>query len=144
MNNQKEINALMFTANKVIGKSNLLIKGTMSIYSSYDGQTAALGVSIATIGLIPTLAIYYQDKADDNKKNKPNRRNVLNVIAKMLDEQYGYQFGGNSKELLSFAITNAQNETQLKELKTRVINCALALKQIVRTYELVKYVQKSK
>lgn len=139
MNNQKEINALMFTANKVIGKSNLLIKGTTSIYSSYDGQVAALGVSIATIGLIPTLAIYYQDKADDNKENdKPNRRTVLNVITSMLDQYYGYQFGGNSKELLSFAITNAQNETQLKELKTRVINCSLALKQIVRTYNLKK------
>lgn len=140
MNNKKEIGLLMSIANEKIRQSAMILdRDECLINSSYDGQVAALGVSIATIGLIPTLAIYYQDKADDNKENnKPNRRTVLNVITSMLDQYYGYQFGGNSKELLSFAITNAQNETQLKELKTRVINCSLALKQIVRTYNLKK------
>lgn len=137
MNNKKEINELISVANEIINGSRMILnRDRYQIYSSYDGQVAALGVSIATIGLVPTLAIYYQDKEENDK---PNRRTVINVISQMLERQYTYEFEGSSKKLLEFAIANVSNEALLKELKTRVINCALALKQIVRTYELVKY-----
>ena len=58
-------------------------KGKTTIYDSYNGQVAALGVSILMIGLEPTLAIYYQD-APKKEKGKAYRRALLEVIARML------------------------------------------------------------
>lgn len=142
MVDKKEIENLMVIADKVLRERNTGIvadKVNCKIYDSYNGQIAALGVSISMIGLIPTLAIYYQDSSDDDK---PNRRTVLKTITEMLDLfDSNYRFGGRPYDLLARAIALRGNEQ--KRLKKNVMSCAIALKHVVRTYKLVKYGQES-
>ena len=102
--------------------------GNGVIHESYNGQVSALGVSILMIGLRATLAVYYQDKPD--KKDKAYRRNILEVIVQMLNKKDGTSF--------------ATAEDFVKEVmksdemiwKSDVINCSVALKQVIRTYKL--------
>lgn len=103
------------------------------IYGSYDGQIAALGVSILMIGLRPTISVYYQD----DKPAKPDayRRGVLEVIARMMKGKYSFS---DAKSMTRYILDPLRTETQLKELKTLVLNYAIALKQVARTYEFDK------
>ena len=114
-------------------------EGKTTIYDRYTGQIAALGVSILMIGLKPTLAIYYQD-APKKEKDKVYRRALLEVIARMLgcesaESLVRYllkgkeEFSDEEKEKL---------EQDEKKLKTDILNCSIALKQVIRTYKLEK------
>lgn len=105
-----------------------------TVDDSYNGQVAALGVMIAMSGLRPALAIYYQD--DDPRK--PHRRAVLEVIARMIsqDEDNPLIFE-NAREMFRYALGN---EVNLKELRREITECATALKQVVRTYNLIGHV----
>lgn len=91
------------------------------IYRSYNGYVAALGVSVLMTGLIPTLAIYYQDN------DGVCRKNVLEVIAEMVGEN-------SARQLMETALRSSQRR---KELQKKVVESSIALKQVVRTYKLV-------
>lgn len=108
-----------------------------SINESYNGSVAALGVTIAMGELLPALAIYYQDKPNNNARPKANRRSVLDVIARIMTKDQFYNFSANEKypdNLFRYAI-NHNNDARLKQ---EVIECSIALKHVVRTYKLVK------
>ena len=114
-------------------------KGKTTIYDSYNGQVAALGVSILMIGLEPTLAIYYQD-APKKEKGKAYRRALLEVIARMLKYE-------SAESLVRYILDVAKNPSdekkkiskqEEKKLKTDILNCSIALKQVIRTYKLEK------
>ena len=99
------------------------------IKDSYNGQTASLGVTIAMSGLRPALAIYQQET------DGCNRLKILNAIAVMLDI---VPTNNNTpgKELFDQALKC--DTTELKKLKKEVIDCSIALKQVIRTYKLHK------
>lgn len=111
---KKENARLMGKADEVLRRGDTILKEG-SIESSYNGQASALGVSILMIGLKPTIAVYYQD-------NK--RKMLLEVIAKMLDRK--------NAEALTREIVGDKDD----KLKTDILNCSVALKQVIRTYEL--------
>ncbi|MBC8602926.1 hypothetical protein H8784_14510 [Parabacteroides acidifaciens] len=96
-------------------------RSSKTIYESYNGQISALGVSILMIGLKPTIAVYYQDEP---KQGEAHRRCLLEVIARML----GY-------DDLESLVRNILASTT-EEMKTEIINCSVALKQVIRTYKL--------
>jgi len=127
---------LMQLAQKALdGDGAIWIKEGQSILDAYNGQIAALSVTVALSGLRPALAIYYQDKPNAGTKRKAYRRTVLNLIARMItqDDEYHNNPDG-SEALLRHALDES---TDLKFLKKEVIECAIALKQVVRTYNLV-------
>lgn len=132
--NKKRNNELIRLAEERLRTSNLL--NEYSIADTYDGKTAALSVSVAMLGLLPTLAVYYQDY-DSNNPDAPCRRNVLNVVASMISTtpERSNTFA-DAEALLEYAI-NLNNNEDLIRLKKEVIDCAVALKQIVRTYNQV-------
>lgn len=128
--NSKKYNRLVVLADQALRRSEIL-QGT-KICKSYNGQVAALGVSVIMSGLLPTIAIYYQDYKEDSKKAQ--RRNVLNVIAKMMkgDDKNGRDLFNEALDL------KAKNEVQrLSVMKADIIDCSVALKQVIRTYTLV-------
>lgn len=144
INKKTRNNALILLANKALRVTNVLFKcvETETIADSYNGQIAALSVSIAMTGLKPALAIYYQDKGE---RNKVNRRAILTVIAKMitLDESFPGEFD-DAKALYNAVVQmpevsdNELDNRKWKEIKTEIIDCSIALKQVVRTYNLEK------
>lgn len=126
---------LMGIAEKTLGEQDcpLFIKDSnhTSIYKSYNGQIAALGVSILMIGLKATVSVYYQGKYKDNDAY---RRALLEVIAKMLNEMgSGYNFK-NAYSLTHHIVGKADEE--LSAIKTDILDCSIALKQVIRTYKL--------
>lgn len=91
------------------------------INESYNGQVSALGVSVLMIGLKATLAVYYQDD---------NRRRLLEVIVKMINKKKGPTYS-NTYDFVHKVVQNDEDE-----LKSLVVDCSVALKQVIRTYKL--------
>lgn len=140
--NKTRNNELIKLANDKLRESNIPTGNNKeNIAESYDGKTAALSVSVAMSDLLPTLAIYYQD-FDSKHPNNPCRRNVLNVVATMITKPGSEEKFSNAKDLLRYALSldkrKEEDMTKLKNLKKEVIDCSIALKQVVRTYNLVK------
>lgn len=107
-------------------------EGKTTIYDSYNGQIAALGVSILMIGLKPTLAIYYQDAP---------KRALLEVIVRMLRrKEDNKEVYGSAESLVRHILDKDKklSEQDEKKLKTDILNCSIALKQVIRTYKLEK------
>ena len=126
---------MKFAQSALIANEKIWIERNVSILDAYNGQIAALGVSIAMSGLRPALAIYYQDKPNAKTKRKANRRTVLDLIAYMItqDKDNEYQFT-DAEALFRYAV---DNDADLNWLKNEIIDCSIALKQVVRTYNLV-------
>lgn len=128
------------------------------IHDSYNGQVSALGVSILMIGLCPTLAVYIQDMpTGEVDRNEAYRIYVLEVIASMLElykpERYQNILAVTQPNIglydtikcrkaynLTRYILNlprtADGLREEKQLKTDLLNCSVALKEVVRTYTL--------
>lgn len=125
-------------ANSDQGVSRILSENNCDIEEAYNGSIASLGVSIAMSELRPSLAIYYQDKPNSATRPKANRRSVLDVIARIVTKDTDnpqWDFSNNNKfaeNLFRYAVTSED-----ANLKQEVIECAVALKQVVRTYNLV-------
>ena len=112
-------------------------KDRTTIFESYNGQIAALGVSILMIGLKATIAVYYQDapKKQGDERSGAFRKCLLEVIVRML-QLYKTDVGEedplvDAESLIRYILR--QNEDVLK---TDILNCSIALKQVIRTYNL--------
>lgn len=106
--------------------------GNEVIYESYNGQVSSLGVSILTIGLKPSMSVFYQDAPQqEGVYNDAYRRGILEVIARMLTQyRTNYHFN-NARELCRAVIDDGGDS-----MKTDIINCSIALKEVIRTYKL--------
>lgn len=132
---------LMLKANDILGSSGILKKtdqNQLYIEDSYNGQTSSFGVTVAMSGLIPALVIFYQETSDNRKID---RKKILEAIAKMIDLDKPQWQINNARSLLEKALGRGVNDENLKKeiaagLKKEVLECATALKQIIRTYEL--------
>lgn len=120
--NKQQYEAWVINADEKLQHSNLFKDSAhQEIYSSYNGYVAALGVSVLMTGLVPTLAIYYQDNEGVCRKN------VLEVIAEMVGE--------NSAQQLVESVLHSPDRR--KELQKKIVESSIALKQVIRTYKLV-------
>lgn len=121
-------------ADSVLVESRILKTGQNGpfIEDSYNGQTAGFGITVAMNGLLPALVIYYQQASESCEIN---RKNILEAIARMIhqdDEFANRENIHNAETLLAAAIASPASKT----LKREVLDCAIALKQIIRTYKL--------
>lgn len=106
--------------------------GNEVIYESYNGQVSSLGVSILIIGLKPSISVFYQDAPkQEGEYNDAYRRVILEVIAKMLSQYRDNYHFNNARELCRAVINDARDR-----MKTDIINCSIALKEVIRTYKL--------
>lgn len=106
--------------------------GNEVIYESYNGQVSSLGVSILTIGLKPSISVFYQDAPkQEGDYNDAYRRVILEVIAKMLSQYRNNYHYSNARELCRAVIDDTSDS-----MKTDIINCSIALKEVIRTYKL--------
>lgn len=128
---KKRIDALITVANQNIGP--LVDSRNWKINSTYDGKTSAFGVSMAIMGLKPTLAMYYKHI----KKSAVQPRNILTVIANMLndtDSNYPIDKFDDAGTFVNYVISNDRTREELSDIHKKVIECAIALKMVIRTY----------
>ena len=125
---------MMVIAERALTESCIYDKKTGNIADSYNGLTAGFGVTVAMNGLLPAIVMYYQDS---NASRKTDRRQILDIIGKMIsldgDKPQGLPQINDATSLLRAAIASTDGKT----LKREVIDCAVALKQIIRTHNLV-------
>lgn len=122
-------------ANNDAGVSKVMNDG--NILDAYNGSVSALGVSIAMGELRPALAIYYQEKSERSARPKANRRSVLDVIARMITKDTDCQLDFSAQGLYAKNLFRRAIEQNDPNLKQEIIDCSIALKQVVRTYNLV-------
>lgn len=125
----------MEIAENVLQATGVLFKDgerKTTIYKGYDGQASAFGVSILMMGLKPTIAVYYQDQPPVNP-SKAYRYCLLKVIFEML--KVGEKLAGNTafEGFVRSVIAPGGDD---EALKTDILNCSIALKQVIRTYKL--------
>ncbi len=127
---------LIEIADKVLKTKNcpLFRSGSQSdIMKEYNGQVSAFGVSVLMTGLKPTVSIYFQDK--QSHANKPYRKAILMVLVEMLNEYkpeiYSYE---NLEKFVRGVFCSKEEDA----LKTDIVNCSVALKQVIRTYNLIE------
>lgn len=130
-------NILVKIADEVVAAdTDLCIDGKVN--SSYNGQISALGVMIAMVGLNPALCLYNQE----GSTNVP-RRNILSALAKIIaaDREFRQELTSrfadlgdnfNREELYTRVVHSEGDESRM--FKTEILNCIVALKQVVRTY----------
>jgi len=123
--NKKKNNELLKKAEEALRNEHVHILENEAIKDSYNGQTAALGVTIAMTGLRPALAIYQK------KTNECDKLQILNAIAVMM--------GINQEEAgkTLFRKILVCDSDMLNNYKREIIECSIALKQVIRTYKLV-------
>lgn len=98
------------------------------IDKAYSGQIAAFSVSVAMVGLKPTLAMYYQQGG-----SSVNTHNIVGLIAEMLIAD-GYPFKGKSPAERFFNHVMGMPAEDADKLRKNVIDNAVALKVVVRTF----------
>ena len=146
MRNRKRNNELIILADKALHESeSTILNANEKILDSYNSLIAAFSVSVAMSGLLPTLAGYYKKSNNANTDRRP----ILDIITYMIqhDEKANSYIKNevtSAKTLLQLAVklsseTADNNELpDLRCLEREVIDCAIALKQVVRTYNLVE------
>ena len=132
MNKQRTIQ-LMQLADSVLKESKILRRDKNNleyIKDAYNSQAASLCVTIAINGLLPALVIFYQQTSESRMVN---RRNLIEIIGQMIqkDDTYHKKTAIKDADSLLKAVLEQPGN---KELKNEVLDCAIALKQIIRTY----------
>ena len=143
MPNNRRYNYLMKLADQALPHANrqkTILNNNGNIPDSYNGQIASFSVSVAMSGLCPTLASYYKDSNNDTRA--VNRKPILETIARMIHADEGVPLNelrqiSNAEQLFRKALEWGNNPNLAKALRQEVIDCAIALKQVVRTYNLV-------
>lgn len=136
---KKKLPRLIQLADEALRSSQILSEAN-TIDDSFNGQTSGLSVTIAMNGLLPALVIYYQQASESRKID---RRKILEAIGKMIEEEMNkneFSFEpaiNNANTLLQAAIETQDAIEYNKKLKQEVLDCAIALKQVIRTYKLV-------
>lgn len=139
---KNRISKLIPIADSALSGSTM-VNRDKTINSSYDGLVSAFPVSVAMSGLKPTVIIYAQDK----ESHKVNRSVILEVLLNMMRND-GFTIKNNAKdtvrlpssvsELESLIKTQNCDQTVESALKREMIDCAIALKLVVRTYKQVE------
>jgi CRISPR/Cas system CMR-associated protein Cmr5 small subunit len=125
----KAVNNMLQAADDAIKAStgNLLNEGGKSIDEIYKNYTAQICVSIVQAGLVPALAYFIEDSESKDGKSSY----VANALALMLGH-------ANGQALITHAQSLHNNKPAGRLLKQKVINAAIALKIMMKTYHIIK------
>ena len=142
-NNSQRNNYLMYLADRALrhpDPSKTILRAGSQIADSYNGQIASFAVAVSQSGLCPALSSYYKESNNDTRT--VNRQPILEIISRMIhaDTQMPAELRDieNASNLMRKAVSWANDKCRSRILRQEVIDCAIALKQVVRTYKLVE------
>jgi len=145
MNVKQRNDYLISLAAAALRNADVTFAGKKGILSSYDGKVASFGVSVAMSGLKPTLAFYLaKEKDEDSKKDKSsdvvNLSKIVGVISWMINNDAQFTKPQGEDYTSAIALLNTvvpiKDVVRLSAIRKEVLDCAIALKQVVRTYNL--------
>lgn len=118
------IEKLFSIADTALANNNIVDSLTKSVVKDeYDGYLAGFGPAIIISGLIQTIAVY--EATED-------RKNVLDAIATVANIENSV----TGSELLSLCLNNHNQRDRLYLWREKIINASVALKIMIRTYNL--------
>ena len=96
------------------------------------GYISNFGASIIQSGLIPAVAFYERVETTKNDKVAINRRKLMKIIFKLIDENECEE-----KKLLIEYLVNTKKYQDSKDykIKSNIIHSAIAIKLVIRLYE---------
>lgn len=145
----KRIKDLLPTVLEALRVSGLVIPGEKRVLNEYASYVAAFAPSIATVGLRTTLSFYSDwepgDPAAPGPAIAPRRFHVLNLICQIYRQKYA---GGNGLalvggDLLTIVLDQNLTPVQLRRLKDDLTDISVALKLVLRNFNLEKKTMKS-
>ena len=121
---------------------HLLNKYPKGIPSGYQSAISGFGTSIMQMGLVPTLAVYY-DKDNQADIKRDVLLDTLYEIILYKDSETGEALKSalalaQSKATGAFLRSISESDELKRELKSKLMDAALAFKLTIRTYNLVK------
>ena len=146
MNVKQRNDYLISLAAAALRNADVTFADGNNILSSYNGQVAAFCVSVAMSGLKPTLAFYLakkdeEDSKIDKRSEAVDRSKIVEVISSMInnDEQFTKPQGEDYTSAIALlnTVVPINDVVRLSAIRKEVLDCAIALKQVVRTYNLV-------
>jgi len=136
----KKINILLPAAFEALKNSGLVKNNSIS--KEYDGYVAAFGPSVRTAGLLVTLA-FFSDGGRESREGKTKRVHVLNILRDIYKKKNILGTGINGEDLLKIALDINRTQSELYKLKLDLIDCATALKLVMRNYNQVENASKT-
>lgn len=132
---KKRNNELILIADQALRECPNSFLRNGKINESYNGQISSFGVAIAMSGLLPALTIFYVE----SDTRAVDRRLILHVVSAMIAKDKKAKDAGiigitDAYSLLRFAIDNEADSALFKTLQRIIVECSIALKQVVRTY----------
>lgn len=121
----RAINNLLPKANDALTHNDISIVNAHGVVTKgvIEGHIAGFGAMVINLDLLPTVAVYMDDV---------NRRQVIKAMAKMLEL--------DDENALYNKVLNTEKATlaERRLLKEQVVNTSVALKMMIRTYQIVK------
>jgi len=129
MRNPRIIESLYANADQALNNTKI-IDGSKVTHGEYEGYIAGFGANVINMGIKPAMAAYCAKPPENDEKN-PSKKKVIQAIAETLQ----LPGAGNADNLLQKTIEES-NKYQLNDLKEKIVNASVALKIMIRTYEI--------
>ncbi len=123
---QKSVTKYFKAADAAI--NNVSIANNGKIQSAYKGAVSAFGASLVMSGPVPTLQFYM---AESTKRDAESSK-IVEAIAKTISPEWDAEILKNEVMKLE------RDRAGLYALKKKIVDAAIALKIMMRTYEFVK------
>ncbi|MFT6001175.1 MAG: CRISPR/Cas system CMR-associated protein Cmr5 small subunit [Neolewinella sp.] len=115
----------------------------------YQGYISSFGASVMQMGLLPTLAVFgSQNEGGGSAQDRAKLLTVLQAIltskASGIDSELKQEIsdystkGKESHPLFGFAVRVAGDQAKQRELRTHLMDAAVAAKLAIRTFQLSK------
>ena len=131
MRNPRIIEALYADADKALNQTEIVYDNKVK-HGEYEGYIAGFGANVINMGIKPAIAAYCA-KPPDNVALKPSKKKVIDAIAQTLN----LSNSSDADSLLKKVIDERDNYI-LRDLKEKIVNASVALKIMIRTYEIKK------
>ena len=121
---------LMTGSKPSVYKDKLLTKDRQYIDEKYSSQIASFSVSVAMIGIRPTVAMYYEKGGAC-----VDTHNIVGLIAEILIIEGKLKKDADQPAAKTlFNIVMKAEQTELDTLRKDIIDIAVALKVVLRTF----------
>jgi CRISPR-associated protein Cmr5 len=120
----KSVNKYLEKADKAIKDSNIAEKN--KIPKAYKGAVSSFGASIIMSGLVPTIQFYM---ADSERRDSDSKK-IVEAIARIIYSESTHF----AEKLKDDVMSKINNRAELNSLKKKIIDAAIALKIMMRSY----------